>query len=241
MKERKARLPLWLRRRIEVERHGISQFIEEASRELPTGSWVLDAGAGDGRFRSLFQGKAYISLDLPRSEKEYGDLDLIADLHHLPIRENALDAILCTQVLEHVRDPRGVLTEFHRVLRDGGNLHLTVPQGAPEHEVPHDYYRFTRYALEDLFLSAGFSIRSIKPLGGYFLALGHQMRVLPRYVTRNRIFQAVLEPFFSVALPLLCFYLDRFDRTKNYSITYLCRCRKGSRELPLSESSRIPR
>jgi ubiquinone/menaquinone biosynthesis C-methylase UbiE len=88
-------------------------------------------------------------------------LDVIADLHRIPIASNSMDAVLCTQVLEHVADPDVMVKELHRVLRPGGVLYLTAPQGWFEHQPPHDYFRFTSFALRKIFGEAGFEITYI--------------------------------------------------------------------------------
>jgi SAM-dependent methyltransferase len=90
----------------------------------------------------------------------------------LPIATGALDFALCTQVLEHVRDPGLVLHELARVLRPGGVLLLTAPFVWEHHEEPHDYYRFTRYALSDLAQRAGLKVESLQAGGGMIEVLG---------------------------------------------------------------------
>lgn len=50
-----------------------------------------------------------------------------ADMHHLPLRDGALDGIYCLHVLEHVRDDREALRELHRVLSPSGQAIIMVP------------------------------------------------------------------------------------------------------------------
>lgn len=44
------------------------------------------------------------------------------DLHALPYDAGRFDAVYCISVLEHTRDYRAILDEFHRVLRPGGRF-----------------------------------------------------------------------------------------------------------------------
>jgi ubiquinone/menaquinone biosynthesis C-methylase UbiE len=67
-----------------------------------------------------------------------------------------VDAVLSTQVLEHVADPLSVLAEFFRVLKPDGRLWLTAPFVWYLHEEPYDYYRFTSHGLRFLLERAGF-------------------------------------------------------------------------------------
>lgn len=63
------------------------------------------------------------------------DADLGA---RLPFRDGAFDAVFCTEVLEHLKDPRRCLREIRRVLAPGGRLTLSVPNAsgfAPFHRL----------------------------------------------------------------------------------------------------------
>jgi len=81
--------------------------------------------------------------------------DRIGDLTDLPFENEELDAIVCTEVLEHCADPFYAVIEMHRVLKEGGLLLVTSPFLWPWHgnaDYP-DYWRFTdqgwRYLLRD--------------------------------------------------------------------------------------------
>jgi hypothetical protein len=67
------------------------------------------------------------------------------------------------------------LAEAHRVLRAGGELWLSAPLFYEEHEIPHDYYRFTQYGLRHLLQSAGFTVKRITWLEGYYGTLAYQL------------------------------------------------------------------
>ena len=58
-----------------------------------------------------------------------------ADIHgtadDIPLEDDSVDTILCTQVLEHVKRPWIAISEMHRVLRTDGALILTVPNTGP--------------------------------------------------------------------------------------------------------------
>lgn len=81
-------------------------------------------------------------------------VDLLADGHHLPLADGSLGAVLCSHVLEHVRDPRRVVDEVHRVLRPGGRAYFTLLDFWPYHAKPGvypDYHRFKADAVDLLF------------------------------------------------------------------------------------------
>lgn len=53
---------------------------------------------------------------------------LSGDICQLPLRNNSADLVLCSEVVEHIREVSVGLGEIHRVLRPEGLLILTTPQ-----------------------------------------------------------------------------------------------------------------
>jgi SAM-dependent methyltransferase len=153
-----------------LERTSIYRFVEEQARTLAPGAHVLDVGAGEAPYRELFQDQDYVTLDR-RDTPHSGEVDLYGEADSIPAPEGSFDAVLCTQVLEHVAAPLGALCEFLRVLRPGGAIIATVPFAWEEHESPYDYYRYTRYGIEHLASSAGFEAIEITPRTDCFTTL----------------------------------------------------------------------
>jgi SAM-dependent methyltransferase len=50
----------------------------------------------------------------------------------LPFPDASFDVVICSEVLEHIHDFRGVLAELDRVLVPGGRLAVSVPRAWPE-------------------------------------------------------------------------------------------------------------
>ncbi len=230
------RMPEFLKRRINPSEYALRSFLTEAARRH-VGHRVLDAGAGESRFRPFFSDHAYLAVDagIGDGSWDYSDLDACADLGVLPFRTGAFDAALNTQVLEHVRDPLGVLREIGRILRPGGRLYLTAPQGWPEHQQPHDFFRFTRFSLKSLLEEAGFEDVQVEPLGGYFHYLGHRLTYVPKilFSDRSGLGRLLLLPvellflaLFCFLGPIVCYYLDRLDRQKEFTLLYSCSARR---------------
>jgi len=107
-------------------------------KTLPGSRRVLDAGCGFGDFllTAGIEGKLAIGVDRNTRAvfacRHRGQDALVGDLYHLPFRDATFDAIFCSHVIEHVRDARGLLEEFRRVLRmRPGTLVIVTPE---EHE-----------------------------------------------------------------------------------------------------------
>jgi SAM-dependent methyltransferase len=90
------------------------------------------------------------------------------------------DYAICNLVIEHVPDPQLLLDQIAKFLKPGGRGYLLAPLMWGQHQIPHDYFRFTSFGLDLLLRRAGFAEIHIAPIGGffYFLALQLQLSVL---------------------------------------------------------------
>lgn len=134
------------------------------------GGKLLDFGCGSKPYKSLFKVDEYIGIDFeneghPHDEEQ---IDIFYDRGALPFEDKRFDYILCTEVFEHMFDLDEKLTEFNRVLKTGGLMFVTCPFVWNEHEVPYDFARYTRFALNDKFDKAGFDVVEYKKEGRFF-------------------------------------------------------------------------
>lgn len=166
--------------RVNSSRIYLAKFAERAGKSISQGSRVLDAGAGDCPYHSYFGQACYEATDLCQVEKNYGMLSFVSNLENIPVRSDSYDLLFCSQTLEHIQNPNMVMNEFERVLKPGGFLWLTAPFYYEEHEIPYDYYRYTRYGLQHLVQQAGLTIESIEWLEGYFGTLAYQLKEAAR-------------------------------------------------------------
>jgi SAM-dependent methyltransferase len=164
---------------VPFERRSILAYVREAADSLAPGAVVLDVGAGKAPYRELFEHCKYITADWEGSlHEQAGEVDFVARADALPLDDATVDAVLLTQVLEHVGDPAGVLSETARVLRAGGRVFLTVPFVWELHELPFDFWRFTPPSLERLLKGAGFGEIEVKPRNDCFTTVAQLMRNL---------------------------------------------------------------
>lgn len=127
---------------------------------------VLDLGAGQMAWRTELTRASpnYQAADL---EKTHEDIEFIVDLTKtLPFDNDAYDTVFCCSVLEHLIDFSQALSEMHRILKPGGRLILSVPFLFYRHGDPHDYFRFTSYAIRHLAKAHGYELAVLRPTGG---------------------------------------------------------------------------
>jgi ubiquinone/menaquinone biosynthesis C-methylase UbiE len=197
--------------------------MREAAAAVTPGQRVLDAGAGEGAYARHFAHARHESADLGVGDGawDYSGLTYRCDLTAIPVEDGRFDHVVCTQTLEHVPDPLRVLRELGRTLKTGG-----TPFGSPMRQEPHDYWRFTEHGLHRLLVDAGFAVGEIRPCGGYFIHLNHELsyfssQVLPQLNVWGRLLLSVFVP-----LRWLAWHLDRFDRSKRYTMNWLAVARK---------------
>jgi hypothetical protein len=104
--------------------------------------------------------------------------------------------------------PRSSWGKTMRVLKPGGLLFFTVPLFWPLHDVPHDEYRYTPFALEHYLRNSGFTQIKLKALGGWDASLAQTIGL---WVIRRPMFSRKRTILSRLALPIIR-YLARCDR-----------------------------
>ena len=115
---------------------------------------TLDVGCGNSPFIHLLKKDSdYTGLDyVNASQFNYNRTDIVYyDGEIFPFTNDLFDNVICTEVIEHIAEPKDFIREIHRVLTPNGKAIITIPWSARYHFIPNDYYRFTPIALEKLF------------------------------------------------------------------------------------------
>ncbi len=225
------RLPRFLRQQVLYFETRIEQAVQEFAASLEHGARLLDAGAGETRYRPLFPLQRYIAVDLAVGDAtwNYGSLDAVADLVRLPFRDQSFDAAIHLVTLEHLSEPACALAELARVLRPGARVLMVVPQDWEVHQPPHDYFRYTRFGLEYLLRKAGFEIVQMEAAGGYFRLMSRRiLNGLQFFARRFRWLFFPLAALVAAPVALAAPALDLLDRERNFTLGYLCTARKPS-------------
>jgi SAM-dependent methyltransferase len=136
-------------------RGGLGEFLPAMAGE------VLDVGCGRKPYRHLTRATRYVGVDIDTpATRALAAADHYYDGRTLPFADASFDAVLCSQVLEHVFTPAEFLREIHRVLRPGGVLLLATPFVWDEHEQPQDFGRYSSFGLKDLTQRCGFAVEA---------------------------------------------------------------------------------
>lgn len=135
---------------------------------------LLDLGAGSVPFYGTY--RPFVDnitcIDWPGSLHLTSHLDLVANANiGLPFADSSFDTVLSTSVFEHLHSPDIAWDEVARVLRPGGIFILEVPFMYWIHEQPHDYFRYTEYALRRFSAQCGLKMLSLESTGSGLIAL----------------------------------------------------------------------
>ncbi len=115
--------------------------VAEIIKCLGLGANILDLGSGVRR-----RAKHIINLEI----EPMPNVDIVADGHNLPFKDETFDAVIIEAVLEHVKSPQKVISEVKRILRHSGYICVAIPFMQGYHASPSDYQRYTIDGLNEL-------------------------------------------------------------------------------------------
>ena len=164
------------------------KWIEATLKKIPEGLTILDAGAGESQFKKYCSHLKYIAQDFGEYHGE-GDvglqtgtwdntkLDIVSDILSIPLPDHSMDAIMCTEVLEHIPDPIGAIKEFNRLVKPGGYILLTAPFASLTHFAPYHFASgFSRFFYEKYLPENNFEITELQLNGNFFEYIAQENR-----------------------------------------------------------------
>lgn len=141
---------------------------------------VLDVGCGDSPYRFLLNESqiVYHGIDIEGAKHfDYNNPEITYfNGEDIPFSDEKFDALICTEVLEHVENYQKLINEMHRVLKPNGTAIITIPWSARYHYVPYDFYRYTPSSLKKMF--GAFKEIAISPRGNDVSAIASKLVVL---------------------------------------------------------------
>lgn len=148
---------------------------------MPKGKILLDAGAGESKYKKYCSHLKYIAQDfgeyvpgeidtgIQSSKWDYSDINIKCDITDIPLESGSIDAILCTEVFEHLENPILAIKEFSRLMVGGGQLLLTAPFCCLTHMAPYFYYNgFSEFWYKKHLEEYGFEIVEQRNYGNFF-------------------------------------------------------------------------
>lgn len=140
---------------------------------------IMDFGCGSKPYQSFFQYDEYIGVDFdnPGHPHDNEQIDVFYDGKTIPLENESIDAVLCSEVFEHIFNLPDILRELNRVMKKDAAILITCPFVWKEHEEPHDFARYTLFALEDLMNKNGFK-KEVVDKSGNFIEVIFQLIVL---------------------------------------------------------------
>ena len=172
-------------------------WLRQTLGSLPAGLRILDAGAGELRNKILCEHLHYVSQDVCQYEGS-GDrkglhtgtwdtsrIDIVCDITSIPEPDASFDAILCSEVFEHLTDPLQALDEFRRLLKPGGKIIFTAPFSSLVHFAPYHFATgFSRYWYEHHLPLRGLEIVELQANGDWFSFARQELLRLPSMARR---------------------------------------------------------
>jgi len=150
-------------------------------KEIPKGKKILDAGAGETKYKKYCKHLIYKSQDfnqydgkgdgvgLQTDTWDVGGIDIVSDVTSIPVYDSSFDYILCTEVLEHIPYPDMAIKEFSRILKKGGGLILTAPFCSQTHFAPYHFCTgFNIYWYREILKRYDMNILEFERNGNYF-------------------------------------------------------------------------
>jgi len=120
---------------------------------------IIDIGSGpvkDGNTKGL--SNEIISRRKTLDYIKNPGVDIVGDVHKIPISDCSVAGVLFQGVIEHINDPQQAISEIHRILKPGGYIYVEAPFMQHFHYDPEDNYRFTDDGLEKIFGNQDFEI-----------------------------------------------------------------------------------
>ncbi|MGB3007362.1 MAG: class I SAM-dependent methyltransferase [Chitinophagaceae bacterium] len=208
------------------------RWIETTLKKIPANLTLLDAGAGESQFKKFCSHLKYIAQDfgqydgagdvaLQTGTWDNSKLDIVSDITAIPLPDASVDAIMCTEVFEHIPDPIAAVKEFNRLLKPGGYLLITAPFASLTHFAPYHFASgLSRFWYEKHLPDNNFVIDELKLNGNYFEYIAQENRRIKRMALKYA--GKKINFFEKIIIHLNLYILQRLSKRDKGSSEMLC-------------------
>jgi SAM-dependent methyltransferase len=165
-------LPGWVDAgRLIVQGPHLRRMLQQVASESPLTENILNAGAGEGLYSDLLlefrDARQILELDSSyqqcfRTADDGRQQFLAASLTTLPLADQTMGLVLCSEVLEHIQQDETALYELARVLAPRGWLLISVPTPPAVFDPAHVREGYTLNDLTRLLEKNGFEMVDVK-------------------------------------------------------------------------------
>ncbi|MBK7965873.1 MAG: methyltransferase domain-containing protein [Bacteroidetes bacterium] len=147
-----------------------SRLLKSFFKSLGKKECLLDLGCGPRPYFSIYQPyfSKTIGADLADSPFPKKEIDIYCSATEVPLPDESVDVILCTEVIHDLPEPDLFFTEVKRLLKKEGILVMTSPFVVPIVDGTYDHYRYTKHGLTYRIQKSGLEVRSIEEVGDLF-------------------------------------------------------------------------
>jgi SAM-dependent methyltransferase len=174
---------------------------------------ILNAGAGEGSFSGLLlrgsRAASVVELDpsyasRPRARIDVRQQIVAGSVTEIALADASVDLVLCTEVLEHIRDDGRALDELRRVLTCGGWLLISVPTPPAVYDPDHVREGYTTAALCTMLSQRGLEIIEVAYcMHAGFRAIMRLHRRWGRWLTKAPVWSlSLLDRFCPIGKPM---------------------------------------
>ncbi len=202
---------------------------------------VYDIGCGQKPFVEFLKGrvKSHIGVDLADGFYKPEHVDLIGSAYSVPAPDGCADAVISSQVIEHLETPLVAIAETHRILKSGGLFFLSFPFLYPIHAEPRDFMRYTEFYVRQEIAADKFEVIDIQRIGGFWYLMGMYLGMYLSQFDRGIIKKLMIVKLINFILAFLCrliqcaenFVLTKFGKSVDeynlkWTLDYVCLLKK---------------
>jgi SAM-dependent methyltransferase len=186
---------------------------------------TADIGCGEKPYKEILSHLVdeHIGIDHPNTIHNRSNIDIFSDAYKIDIPDESIDFILCTDVLEHLEEPKQAIAEAYRILKKGKYVIYTVPLFWHLHEEPRDFYRYTKYGMSYLFEQNGFKIIEIISLSGFIVTFTQLFAYYLLRFRKGKYFNPLwwFIPPFVFIVQRIAYLLNKIDNSKMFTVEYI--------------------